>query len=170
MENAVPAIIDKDIFNKVQKIINDRSVVHPRATTSKFIFSGVAKCARCGAPMCGKYGGMTRNGKKYVSLSYYCSNKALGVCDQKNMAERFIEQHFLMKLEKIKIETDLLNDVSSAKDENQTNHKITSLNAELELLEKRRKKWQYAWVNEMLTDEDFTKRMNEEKKFKRRRN
>ncbi|MGM7722164.1 recombinase family protein [Metabacillus sp. Hm71] len=162
IENAVPAIIDKDIFNKVQKIINDRSVVHPRSATSKFIFSGVAKCSRCGAPMCGKYGGMTRGNKKYVSLSYVCSNKALGLCDQKNMSERFIEQHFLKELEKIKIETDILTDVSSTKDADRANHKISSLRAELELLEKRRKKWQYAWVNEMLTDEDFTKRMNEE--------
>ncbi|MGM7722145.1 hypothetical protein [Metabacillus sp. Hm71] len=55
-----------------------------------------------------------------------------------------------------------MTDVSSTKDADRANHKITSLRAELELLEKRRKKWQYAWVNEMLTDEDFTKRMNEE--------
>ncbi|XQY90688.1 recombinase family protein [Metabacillus sp. HB246100] len=162
VENAVPAIIDRDTYNKVQKIKEGRSVVHPRAATSKFIFSGVAKCARCGAPLCGKYGGMTRGGKKYVSLSYYCSNKALGLCDQKGMSEKFIEHHFLKLLEKINIETDLLSDVSLHPKEDLTQQRIQSLNSDLELLNKRRKKWQYAWVNEMLSDEEFTQRINEE--------
>lgn len=162
VENAVPPIIDKETYNKVQQLRNGRSIVHPRAATSQFIFSGIAKCARCGAPLFGKYGGMTRKGKKYVSLSYYCSNKRLGVCDQKSMSEKYIEQLFLKQLENIHIDSDMLTHVSSKIEENHSTQKICDYEQDLELLNKRRKKWQYAWVNEMLTDEEFTERMNEE--------
>jgi len=76
------------------------------------------------------------------------------------MSERFIEKLFLKHLENITIEPDILKDISSLEKETPAIQKINDLEQELELLNKRRKKWQYAWVNEMLTDEEFSERMS----------
>lgn len=79
---------------------------------------------------------MTRGNKKYVSLSYYCSNKPLGLCEQKSMSERFMEQLFLKQLEKINIEPDILKDISTLEEETPSTQKIIDLEHELELLKK----------------------------------
>lgn len=55
VEGIVPAIISEEEFNLVQKIMNSRKNVHPRQATSKYLFSKVLKCSRCGSSMIGHY-------------------------------------------------------------------------------------------------------------------
>jgi site-specific DNA recombinase len=162
LENAVPPIVDVLIYEKVQKVRNGRSVSHPKAATSKFIFSGFTKCGKCGGPISGKYGYSKRKNKIHRPRSYYCANQSNGLCDQRNMSERFIEHQFLKYLENIHIDNDLLQDISNQEEVDDVQNKIDLFKKELDTIEARRKKWQYAWVNEMLNDDDFSKRMNEE--------
>ena len=50
LENTWPAIVDKETFNKVQKLLKQRSPVmsHPRRVVSPYLLSGIARCGRCG--------------------------------------------------------------------------------------------------------------------------
>lgn len=161
VENAVPAIIPEEMFEKVQKIIEKRRSVHPKATTSEFVFSGVAKCARCGAPLAGKYGFSRRGEKIHRPRSYYCTKQRIGLCDQPNMSERFIEQQFLRFLRDVQFNEQLLVNIESDNDD-EVQERQEWIQNELKLIEKRRVKWQYAWANDTISDDDFKKRMKEE--------
>jgi site-specific DNA recombinase len=165
VEDAHPAIISKDLFENVQKIKESRRIVHPRSATSKFIFSGIAKCARCGAPLAGRYGYYKSKTKKdHISRprSYYCTKRRLGKCDLPQIGEYLLEMQFLDYLNTFKINPDILEDVSEEKDDSENDQQIKLLQKELKEINNRRKKWQYAWVNEMISDEDFSNRIEEE--------
>lgn len=163
VEGAVPAIISEEVFERAQKIIEKRKTAHPRSATSEFVFSGVAKCARCGAPLAGKYGFSRRGEKIHRPRSYYCTKQKIGLCDQPNMSERFIEQKFLQFLKDIEFNERLLANIESDNDdEKQVQERQEWIQNELKLIEKRRVKWQYAWANDTISDDDFRQRMKEE--------
>lgn len=76
-----------------------------------------------------------------------------------------MEQKFIQMMEQwdfSKEASELINDEAAAAVDDH-DHIIQGFEHELKEIEKRRSKWQYAWVNEMITDVDFQKRMNEEK-------
>ncbi len=163
VENAVPAIISEEVFERAQKIIEKRKTAHPRSATSEFVFSGVAKCARCGAPLAGKYGFSRRGEKIHRPRSYYCTKQRLGLCDQPNMSERFIEQQFLKYLKDIEFNERLLSNIESGNEEEKhIEERREWIQTELKAIEKRRVKWQYAWANDTISDDDFRQRMKEE--------
>jgi site-specific DNA recombinase len=164
VEGIVPAIISEEEYNLVQKIMNSRKNVHPRQATSKYIFSKVLKCSRCGVSMIGKSSQTKRGTKTYYSYNYYCPNRKKGVCDMPHINQKFMEQKFIQMMEQwdfSKEATEIIkNDVAATDDEH--SETIKRFQHELKEIEKRRSKWQYAWVNEMISDVDFQKRMNEE--------
>ncbi|NQD67278.1 recombinase family protein [Bacillus haikouensis] len=165
VEDAHPAIISKDTFESAQKIRESRRVVHPRAATSKFIFSGIAKCARCGAPLAGKYGYYKSKTKKdHISRprNYYCTKRRLGKCDLPHIGENLLELQFLNYLNTIEINENILDEISDKNEPDENEQQIKLFQKELKEINNRRKKWQYAWVNEMINDDDFTKRIEEE--------
>lgn len=163
VENTHPPIISKEIFENVQRIKESRSTSHPRAATSKFIFSGIAKCARCGSPLSGKHGYSKRGNKEYRSRGYICNRKVVGECNQRSMAERYIETQFIKYLDTLKINPDIVEDVTYEDEIEDSQDRMNLLNKELNEIDNRKKKWQYAWVSEMISDEDFSVRMEEEK-------
>ncbi|MFC7783307.1 recombinase family protein [Rossellomorea sp. GCM10028870] len=162
VENTHPPIISKEIFENVQRIKESRSTSHPRAATSKFIFSGIAKCARCGSPLSGKHGYSKRGNKEYRSRGYICNRKVVGECNQRSMAERYIETQFIKYLDTLNINPDIVDDITHENEIDDSQDRMDLLNKELNEIDKRKKKWQYAWVNEMISDEDFSVRMEEE--------
>jgi site-specific DNA recombinase len=165
VEKAHPAIISEDIFENTQKVVKSRKVVHPRAATSEFIFSGIAKCARCGSPLAGKYGYYKSKTKdKQVSRprSYYCTKRRVGECDQGHMNEIFLETQFINYLNEFKINPHIVETITQTDDIDETQQKINILQKEVKQIDKRRKKWQYAWVNDMISDVDFSMRIEEE--------
>ncbi|MGF3103685.1 recombinase family protein [Rossellomorea sp. DUT-2] len=163
VENTHPPIISKETFENVQRIKDSRSTSHPRAATSKFIFSGVAKCARCGSPLSGKHGYSKRGNKEYRSRGYICNRKVVGECNQRSMAERYIETQFIKYLDSLRINPGIVEDITYEDEIDDSQDRMDLLNKELNEIDKRKKKWQYAWVNEMISDEDFSVRMGEEK-------
>jgi site-specific DNA recombinase len=163
VENTHPSIISKEIFENVQRIKESRSTSHPRAATSKFIFSGIAKCARCGSPLSGKHGYSKRGNKEYRSRGYICNRKVVGECNQRSMAERYIETQFIKYLDTLNINPDIVDDITHEDEIDDSQERMNSLNKELNEIDNRKKKWQYAWVSEMISDEDFSVRMEEEK-------
>jgi site-specific DNA recombinase len=162
VEEAAPAIISEETFFQAQKLLEKRKAQHPRTTTSEYIFSGVAKCARCGAPLSGKSNGQ---GTRF----YICTNQKIGTCDLPLIKEGFLEERFLQYINKRGILEEAKKEVAAHADiEEKSDYQkeIEQIQKELAAIEKRRKKWQYAWVNEMITDVEFIERMKEEQKKK----
>jgi site-specific DNA recombinase len=164
VENAAPPIIDKETFDEANRIINLRSHIHPRSATSKHIFSGgVLKCARCGHPMYGKTTISKRNGKKYESRQYYCSNRIKNnQCDLPYITQNYLEVQFVQLLESFNDDEVREQVLGEGEEEKDHTEQIGSLESELSQIEKRKSRWQYAWVNEMISDTDFASRMKEE--------
>ena len=75
VEIAVPAIIDADLFERVQRQLHARSpkVTPPRVTTGPILLTGLAVCATCVGGMTLRTG-TSKNGRVY--RYYTCSNSA----------------------------------------------------------------------------------------------
>lgn len=79
VENACPAVVDKETFDKVQAHLKERAPtqLHPRRVASRFLLSGLACCGYCGK---GFIGHCAKSGQ----FSYYvCSTllkKGAGSC------------------------------------------------------------------------------------------
>ncbi|MCD4838132.1 recombinase family protein [Neobacillus sedimentimangrovi] len=170
VDGVAPAIVSEEDFNLAQKIISSRRQVHPRQATSKFIFSKVLKCGRCGKTLIGKTCQSKRGDKVYSSYNYFCPNRRRALCDMPLINQNFMEQKFLEMMDSWQMEqeaAELLQDQVAATVEDRT-ETIRQLEQELKEIEKRRSKWQYAWVNNMFSSDDakndseFKKRMTEE--------
>jgi site-specific DNA recombinase len=164
VDDVIPPIIEQSIFNQAQTILKKRSQIHPRRATSPFIFSGIAKCTKCGKSLNGKRSSSysRKNSKsQYITYYYYCPGRSLGLCDASAMSQNFIEQKFVEYIS----QWDVSKEIAAAENEtvkSDDGERLTNLKKEIKTIENRRSKWQYAWVNEMITDKDFKKRMNEE--------
>ena len=90
-EGAVPAIIDKELFDRVQKRISNNQKA-PRKTTAEeeYILSGKLFCGHCSSNMYGEYG-TGKSGKKHYY--YTCSSKKRKKgCNKKSIQKDLIEQ------------------------------------------------------------------------------
>lgn len=89
-ENACPAIIDFDEFNKVQEMLKDRTPakIHPRRTASRFLLSGLVHCSYCGKALIGRD---AKSGK----FSYYVcgtlEKRGAGACSSRYLNSRKFE-------------------------------------------------------------------------------
>ncbi|MDL4842789.1 recombinase family protein [Aquibacillus rhizosphaerae] len=168
IEHAHPAIIDEHTFEQIQKTIDRRRSLSPMQVYSDHIFSGRLKCKNCGQALTG-YRTYTKNarGQKVSYKNYRCMHKNTGRCQGvKTVSERTLEKFFISYIKEFNF--DQAARETSDKDVVQLRDKkaeIKQAEKDLSLVEKRKKKWQYAWANEMMNDYDFEIRMREENKI-----
>lgn len=93
-EDAVPALIDKDLFYKVQDMLekNKRAPVK-NWNYSDYLLTGKLFCGHCGDPMVGK-AGHGKSGRKY---DYYICKKN----DKKPVRKEWIEETVLQEVHRI---------------------------------------------------------------------
>lgn len=169
VEEAHEPIITKDEWTRVQELIKERSAQPPRSVSSDYIFSGKLRCSGCGRPMQGYY-----TSRKLVSgevknyPQYRCKKNKLGICTRSHsVSETKLEKAFVEYL----INVDYMNflDETVSVGEKSLNKikptiDVDQLKKQLSKIENRKKKWQYAWTDELISFEDFKKRMDEAKK------
>lgn len=158
VENAVPAILDKETFNLAQEVRKGRRSVHPRQATSIHVFSGRLACMRCG----GQMKGQTYKLKDKNYYYYICINKTRKKCDAPQVPAEKLETAFkrYMKHWSNKEET-----VAAAKEIQNEDHskEIKRLETELEKIKKRRKKWLMDLGNDIITQEEFREMTDEDR-------
>lgn len=168
IENTHEPIISKETFELVQQTIKTRYNTEPRRLSSGYIFTGKVKCYKCGNAMTGYYvNGTLASGEKVIYKQYRCLKKKTGECKgARSISERKLEDAFIDYL----VRTDfsyLFDEVASTpintKTINKSNVEKEILINELEKIERRKKKWQYAWAEDdsVMSFEDFKKRMEE---------
>lgn len=89
VENAIPAIIDRDLWDKVQIMVKlNREGRSPNRERADYILSGKLYCLSCGGTMKGICG----TGKSGARHYYYtCSNHAAHKCDKHNIEKSYLE-------------------------------------------------------------------------------
>ncbi len=107
-EDAIPAIIDKELFYKVQDMlkVNRRKPSH-RWSYSDYLLTDKLFCGKCGASMYG----MSGNGKMGVKYNYYvCKNhhSTPHTCDKKSVRQDWIEDLVLGEIQKILLDDELI--------------------------------------------------------------
>lgn len=83
----VPAIVTEEVWNKVQKVIEDNKLEATRNSKKQYLLRGLIKCANCGKTYIGV--NYTRNNNYY----YVCNGKIAyrGECNSKNLNGKYIE-------------------------------------------------------------------------------
>ncbi|MGH0487434.1 recombinase family protein [Bacillus mycoides] len=160
VSNSVPAIIDEETFSHAQRLREARKDNHPRSQYGSYLFSGIIKCPHCNRSLIGNYVVSKRKdgtGTKYKH--YFCRGRKLGVCEMGNMSEKKLENLIIPYILSFYIDT-TDEDIQT---EDNSKEELKQVKNELKLIEKRRKKWQYAWANDLLKDEEFSELMREEK-------
>ena len=98
IKNTHPKIIDEETFFQVQKIMEKRNPkeIHPRIVASKYLLSGLLKCAKCGGNYTvSDYG----RDKKYAY--YNCSNyikKGKEACRGRRIRADILDKQVLKKI------------------------------------------------------------------------
>lgn len=75
-ENNHPAIISKELFERVQEIMSARSTAGKHADNETYLLTGLLKCGHCKSNMKGMTSRHQQN--KYVYYRYICSSYSLG--------------------------------------------------------------------------------------------
>jgi len=96
-DGAWPAIIDRQLFEKVQMTLASRApkVTHPRVTSSNYLLSGLIKCQKCGAAYIG-YGAKSGRFHYYVCGTTYSKGK--DTCPSQHLPKEKIENYISDKV------------------------------------------------------------------------
>lgn len=152
----IPRIMDNDTWNIAQKIRKDRGSVYPRSATSAYYFSGHLRCGRCGGSMKGQY-------KKQTGRYYYlCSRRHIGWCELPMIREEVIEEAFLEKIRQLRNNSAAIEVASGQAEEADNQTEIKSLHRELKQIKERRKKWQLAFGDGVISLDDLRERTAED--------
>ena len=88
----VPAIIDNDLFNKIQKILDERIIKYKkRGPKSKYLLSGLIRCGYCEHAF---NGGYTHSGRGQLFRALYeCNNRIEGKrkCKSKDINMEYMD-------------------------------------------------------------------------------
>ncbi|HIS89257.1 TPA: recombinase family protein [Candidatus Avigastranaerophilus faecigallinarum] len=83
IEDAIPAIIDKETFLKAQERLKGRQYKKSNKAKQDYLLSGLIYCGKCNAQM---QGYSTKDSRGHITVSYVCSNKRNSkTCDMKNI-------------------------------------------------------------------------------------
>lgn len=133
-----------------------------------YIFNGVLRCGRCGSAM---YGRLTtkkslKNGEVVRYPYYWCSRrKSNKGCDMPMFRQSHVEHLMMEYISQIQSDRDRVNEKKSevAHKKDERKQEEIRLTRELEKIRARVKKWQYAFAEDLISDLDLKKRMDEER-------
>jgi len=97
VENAFPAIIDKELFNIVQEKLKERAFMsmHPKRVSSQYLLSGLAKCGHCGKSLIGQD---AKSGKFHYYVCVTLQKKGAGSCQAKYIRKENFEDNVISKI------------------------------------------------------------------------
>ncbi|MCU5128210.1 recombinase family protein [Bacillus cereus] len=157
IENAHQGIITKDRFIKIQQLLSSRQNFKKRKTTSIFIFQMKLLCPNCGNHLtCERVMYHRKKDNQDIEHNRYrCQACVLNKKKAFSSSEKKIEVAFLDYIEKYRFKQ-----VPKFQTED---NEIDILKKQLSKVERQREKFQKAWSNDLMTDEEFANRMKETK-------
>lgn len=140
VEDGVPAIVDKEVFYKVQKLLS----VNQRAPAAKwsradYLLTNKLFCGSCGGLMVGESG----TGKSGAKYNYYlCTNhKRGGTCKRKAIRQDWLEPFVLTKTQELIMDDEIIQYITDTVwdfylRQDQQRDKVESLKAQIAEVEK----------------------------------
>lgn len=156
-ENTHKGLITKQEFIKLQLILEDRAQHRRREVATTYLFQGVLSCPQCGRMLSvNRYIRPRQDGTEYQNSVYRCQ-----WCWKQGSGSITIgEQRFLDA-----IQTYMRNvKIADPEPEEVKDDRHIYL-AKIQQIEKKREKYQRAWANDLISDAEFEKRMNETKEL-----
>ncbi|MFI8709835.1 recombinase family protein [Bacillus sp. NPDC077411] len=157
IEGAHKGIITKDRFMKIQKLLSSRQNLKKRKTTSIFIFQMKLICPNCGNRLtCERVMYHRKKDNMHIEHNRYrCQVCALNKRKAFSSSEKKIEKAFLDYIQNLRFEQ--IPQPTKEDDESEI------IKKQLAKVERQREKFQKAWSNDLMTDEEFTELMKETK-------
>lgn len=159
IENTHEGIMTKAEHDYLLKILTDRQHKNKRQVNSFFIYQMKLKCPTCDNHLTSERTVYTRQTDKVtvVHNRYRCQVCALARRKSVSMSEKIMDSAFVAFMKNLSVE--VLPEVDEKVDPSK------QLKGNITRVEKQRAKYQQAWANDLMTDEEFTERMNETKKL-----
>lgn len=138
IEGGFPPIIEKDLFDKVQRIVerNKTFKAHYKAK-DEYILSGKLFCGHCGEMMTGT---CATNHQGVLYTYYICKNKTKHTCDKKMVGKEEIERAVAEKVMEIINNEDTIEYLAecamkAAEEDRRNNSRLDALQAEIKELQ-----------------------------------
>ena len=126
IEGMIPAVIDDELWEKVQKRMSDNKRNAANKAKRSYLLSGLIECEACGAAYVGH---TTTSGKGYETRYYVCGNKyRTHTCTAKNISADEVETFVVQQLKAYLLATDFEAEAQRIAD--QINHSSPDLTAE----------------------------------------
>jgi site-specific DNA recombinase len=112
VEEAWPAIVDRDTFNRVQALLKERAFVttHPKRVASNYLLSGLAKCGYCGKALVGQD---AKRGRFHYYVCGTLLKKGAGSCSSPYINSQRFENLVIDKIKEHILTHDNLKDLVS---------------------------------------------------------
>ncbi len=130
-------------------------------------FAGILRCAKCGSRLSGRpHHNKLKDGTKSETVIYYiCALKQNGSgCKMPILRQEHAEKLIMQYIKKVKIAKERLDKVPTKIKKEVASHdtELSELNKKLGAVAERRKKWQYMFAEDMMSETDFRTRRREE--------
>ena len=113
-ENPIPAIVDKETFEKVQQNLakNQRAGGRYKAIYT-YLLSGKVKCGLCGRAMCGSFANINRAKTKFRTYYRCLGRKSEQGCDSKSIHGEKLEKIVIDNVMKIVLHDDFVDKIAN---------------------------------------------------------
>lgn len=159
IENTHEGIITKERFDHLQKLLKDRELKKKRKVNSFFVYQMKLICPTCGNHLTSERSVYVRKKDGVVKEhnQYRCQPCALNKRKSISVSEKKIEAAFVKYMSSLSYEK-MDVEIEKEKDE------ITPILNQIKRINRQREKYQKAWSMDLMTDKEFTERMEETKK------
>lgn len=137
VEGGIPAIVDRELFDKVQAMVKRHHRAPAAQRETSFLLTSKLFCGHCGEPMTGD-GGTGRSGKVYYY--YTCNGRRAHKCQKERAAKDWIERLVVNELVDLIHSDDFVNEVADRCMEFQQREKDQSALHALEARQKENEK------------------------------
>lgn len=152
-ENTHDGIITKKEFVKLQQILEDRSLHHRREVKSIYLFQGVISCYQCGSILSpNRYIRQRKDGSQYQGLTYRCQ-----ACVRNKRKSVSVGEYRFLDALKSYMKNVKIQHIEPLPIEDEKKIIFDQINQ----VERKREKYQKGWAADLISDEEFTKLMNE---------
>lgn len=156
-ENTHEGIISRKRFNKLQTMISDRSDNRRRDVKSTYLFRGILLCPSCKRKLhVNRYFRKRADGSVYQGATYRCNDCAKAKKFTNSVGEPRILNALYSYMENLKLDKIKQTQI---REEKPDWHK------QLLEVERKRSRYQRAWAEELITDDEFKTRMDETKEL-----
>jgi site-specific DNA recombinase len=135
----LPALIEKDMFYKVQNSMNDRAPKHPpQSDHSHYLLSGLVRCNKCGAAYIG-YGAKSGQFHYYVCGTTYSKGKE--ICPSQHLPKDRVEKFVTDKIRDHLLTDENLTDLVKLCNE-ELDGSIKNFKERIEIIDSEVEQWQ----------------------------